>query len=336
MLSAPAKNQSQWHILTFIGSGNTYKSAGRVVEWFNRTENTSLSLYAPNYVVREERDGKSMIRSLSLTFHYVFVKGEADAVKKMCGQSCGFAFLIDKAGKQRYATLSDEQMRQFRIIARAYENNVPYYSLSDIQLEEGDLVEVVSGDFPGLIGRYIPNPRSKTGNVVLQLDYGLATAAYNIKAEDIRILEFARNSNRAYEQTDRFIPRLLAALRLHFTLQPIPRPMLSQLSIFANRMEYVSIPNKKAAAKLYALLASAFTVLGDQQRASKFKTLYQKNQQALTNPWTLALTNLVMAAADYDSARISRGAALIADTPAGSAPRKAIREEYDFYASHIR
>ena len=81
-------------------------------------------------------------------------------------------------------------------IARAYKNCLPYFSLEDIDLEDGDLVEVINGDMPGLIGVYIPKPKSKTGDIVLSIYNKVGTIAFDIKAKDVRVLEFSKNYTR--------------------------------------------------------------------------------------------------------------------------------------------
>lgn len=124
-------------------------------------------------------------------------------------------------------------MRCFQIIAKAYENRLPYYSLQDIDLESGDLVEVVNGDFPGLVGTYIPRPKSKSGNIVLRVDQNLGTVAYDIKVSDVRVIEFARDSKRAYDQIDAFVPRLLKALRAQHDGDRMSGALVAQLSVFS-------------------------------------------------------------------------------------------------------
>ena len=190
-------NKPQWHILTYIPDGPG-AAADKLIERFNRAEDSTLKIFAPRYVSRQTVNGKTILRTLPLTFFYVFVNGTIDQIKRLCAMRRGFAFLLDRAGAQRHAVISDASMKQFMTIARAYQNSLPFFSLADVDLNAGDLVEVVNGDFPGLKGYYIPTPRSRSGNIILQVDQGFATAAFNIRAADVRILEFAPGSGREY------------------------------------------------------------------------------------------------------------------------------------------
>ncbi|MDE5795672.1 MAG: hypothetical protein K2H75_01040, partial [Muribaculaceae bacterium] len=201
-----------WYVLNYIG-GTIRNLAQKEVERFNSWNDTALELFAPTYVVREEKQGEIKFRTISLTFHYVFVRGTFAEVKRLCAQPNGFSFLIDHGSAERYAIIDDRQMVNFKNIARAYKNCLPYFPLDEIDLEDGDLVEVVKGDFPGLVGTFMPKAKSKTGNIVLNVYNKVGTIAFDVKATDVRVLEFSSHSTRANDQIDAFVPHLLKALR---------------------------------------------------------------------------------------------------------------------------
>lgn len=135
--------EARWYVLNHVG-GPIRNAAQKEVERFNTAENTGLELFAPTAVVRENKEGQVKLRETKLTFHYVFVKGVFEMVKKLCVQTNGFSFLIDRGNENRYAVIENSEMVHFMNIARAYNNCLPYFSLEDVDLEEGDLVE-----FPG-------------------------------------------------------------------------------------------------------------------------------------------------------------------------------------------
>ena len=135
-----------WFVLNHVG--NAFQNlAKKEFDSFNRTQGDALELFAPTYVVRETKNGEVRMKSINLTFHYVFVRGTLQQVKQLCCMSNGFSFLIDRGSKERYAMIPDHDMANFKNIARAYRNCLPYFSLEDIDLEDGDIVEVVNGDF---------------------------------------------------------------------------------------------------------------------------------------------------------------------------------------------
>ncbi|MBD5359787.1 MAG: hypothetical protein HDR87_03640 [Bacteroides sp.] len=322
----------QWHILTFIPDAPG-AAADKIIHKFNRSispQDAPLTLFHPKYSLPTQKQGKIQFRSAPLTFFYTFIRGTLPQIKQLCALRQGFAFLIDRAGKNRYATVSDPQMKQFMTIARAYSNTLPFFSPADIDIAAGDLVEVITGDFPGLRGHYIPNPRSKTGTIILQVDQGLATAAFNIRADQIRILQFAPASGREYDQIDHFIPRLLKALRLSAQNQPLPRPLASQIAVFTSRMQSLTLQNQKLQPKLDALLLGAHHILGQQTQAlQKLKKLTPSLPPIITNPWTKALVLLIIALSTSDPAPLNLGLQQIAGLTPQSKLQLLITQEYE-------
>ena len=256
--------EKQWYILQHIltSSSALRDTAAQAVQKFNHHTGNNLEIFAPTITKMTVRRGKIQQRHAPFTYQYLFVRGTLEAVKQLCDYTRRFVFLLNRsADRQRYATLTDQQMQMFRIIAAGYSNSLPFLSLDDIDLEEGDKVEIVEGAFPGLVGYYIPHPKSKSGDIMLAVSQNLGTVVYDIPAKYVRILEFSKTSRRGYDQIDAFVPRLFAALRHHHAGLPLTPAMLSHLHLFTRRMATAKIPNPKIDAKLQALLAAAFTLL---------------------------------------------------------------------------
>lgn len=333
MTTTSNPNKICWYVLNHIGNVPYQNMAQKTVDQFNLTENLNLELFAPTYVIREEKAGKVHMKKIRLAYHYVFLRGELDDIKRMCRQDNGFSFLINRGGSERYAIIKDGEMRQFKDIARAYENCLPYYSLDDVDLEDGDIVEVVNGDFPGLIGTFIPKPKSKSGNIILRVDNSWGTIAYDIKISDVRVLEFAHNSTRAYDQIDAFTPQLLKALRLFHTNNDLSQTLKSKISVFCGRMEVVKLSNPKLDAKLLALLSTGNYLLGNIETAQRFKDRFDKLEQSITNIWTKALTELLFAVTQNNVPRLASSMKLIFETEPVSKAQKLLKEEYSYYAA---
>ena len=339
MSTADGGRSRDWYVLNYIGQASR-DSAGKTVDRFNTANDTALELFAPTYVVKEERKGEMKFRTVNLTFHYVFVKGSFDEVKRLCGQPNGFSFLIDHGSDERYAVIDDRRMAHFKNIARAYKNCLPYFPLDDIDLEDGDLVEVVKGDFPGLIGHYMPNAKSKTGNIVLNVYNNVGTIAFNVKATDVRVLEFSTHATRANDQIDAFVPQLFKALRHYSADEELPVALAAKLSVFTGRMGVTRLNNRKLDAKLQLLLHAANRLIGDSAEAAKALSRFQKLQDVVTNDWTKGLVNLVMGILDKDNERhaidferLSAACATLKKLPADSKAKKLLLEEYAYYLS---
>lgn len=319
-----------WFVLNYVGLAFR-DMCKKAVERFNRSQDCDLELFAPTYIIREEKNGEVRMKTANLTFHYVFVHGSFSDVKMLCAQQNGFSFLIDRGSADRYATVSDRDMANFQNIARAYSNCLPYFSLEDIDLEEGDLVEVINGDFPGLIGVYMPKPKSKSGNIILSVYNKVGTIAFDVKATDVRVLEFSHKSTRANDQLDAIVPHLLSALRYHRASEALPASLAAKLSVFCSRMGVVRLETRKLDAKLQAVLFGCNSLIGNKEAAEKAKARYEKLKDSVTNEWTQALTALIFAIIDGDESGIrSISESLKTLTPASKAQRMLV-DEYAFY-----
>lgn len=322
----------KWYVLNYFGE--TYRDLPqKAVDRYNLSNGTKLELYAPTYVVREERNGELKFRTVNLTYHYVFVRGDFENIKKLCGLRNGFSFLIDRMNEDRHATIDDRKMASFQNIASAYKNCLPYFSLDDIDLEDGDLVEVVKGDFPGLIGTYIPNAKSKSGNIVLRVFNNVGTVAFNVKVTDVRVLEFSRNSTRANDQIDAFIPHLLKALRHYHANEALPPALAAKLSVFCGRMEVVKMNNRKLDAKLQILLYAANQIIGNTAEAQRALAHYERVADSVTNEWTIALIKLLQAVINQDGTKIVQGLKTLPIDGYLTKSKQLIIEEYKYYLS---
>lgn len=322
-----------WFVLNHLGFA-FQDMARKAIDKFNASQPCNLELFAPTYVVKEEKNGEVKMKTVNLTYHYVFVKGLLSDVKTLCSQSNGFSFLIDHGNPgQRYATVSDREMANFKTVARAYKNCLPYFSLDDIDLEEGDLVEVIKGDFPGLIGTYMPKAKSNTGNIVLNVYNNVGTIAFNVKATDVRVLEFSRKSTRANDQIDAFVPHLLQALRHFHADEPLPARLAAKLTVFCSRMEIAHLNNRKLDARLQAILTAANHILGNTEAAANSKARYDKIGTAVTNEWTTALISLIFAIVNNDPAGLQPAAARLEQNPPTSKAQQMLIAEYAYYTA---
>lgn len=319
-----------WFVLNYVGLA--FKDmCQKTVDRFNMSNDCDLELFAPTYVVRETKNGEVKMKTVNLTFHYVFVRGTSTDVKMLCSQQNGFSFLIDRSGSERYATVSDKEMANFKNIARAYRNCLPFFSLEDIDLEDGDLVEVINGDFPGLIGVYMPKPKSKSGNIILKVYNNLGTIAFDVKATDVRVLEFSHKSTRANDQLDAIVPHLLCALRHHKISEPLPPALVAKLSVFCSRMGIVRLNNRKLDARLQAVLFGCNAILGNNEDAELAKSRYDKLKDSVTNEWTSALISLIFAIIENDAGRLLNAQDSIKSLTPTSKVQQMLAEEYGFY-----
>lgn len=280
------------------------QTAQTCIDRFNSAGGCQLELFAPTFVKAVNINGRQIKREQPLTFHYVFVRGTLDEIKRLCGLSNGFSFVLNRSSEERYATVDDKRMDDFKAIARAYSNSLPFFALDDIDLEAGDKVEIVEGSFPGLVGYYMPKAKSTSGDIILSVTQNLGTVVYDVKAKYVRVLEFSKKSRRSYDQIDAFIPHLLQALRHYHEGVVLSDKEKSGIALFARRMSVVKIDNHKLDAKLQALLFGAYQILGNIIESKRAKDRFIKISHSVTNEWTEALITLIFSVINKDFAQL--------------------------------
>lgn len=324
----------QWFILNHIGTPAMRQAATakRVVDSFNSRENTTLELFAPTIVSMTAVGNNIVQTEKPFVFHYVFVRGVFEEIKRLCALPNGFSFVINHGGKERYAIVSDRNMEDFRMIARAYKNNLPFLPLEYVDLEAGDKVEIIEGSFPGLVGYFIPKKKSVKGNIVLQVTQNLGTVAYDINAKYVRVLEFSKKSRRGYDQIDAFVPKLYAALRKYFAGKELSYKEIAPMTLFYRRMYQASFGNFKIEAKLFAILTVVCRILGDTEGMIKSKSQYDRRSASITSPETKAFVMLLEAVLKKDRMILNEGMVLLGCKPEKeSKSLNQLREEYEWY-----
>ncbi len=323
--------EKMWYVLHFINKSGK-PSPQRHIDDFNR-EGHSLELFAPIIRPAHVVNGKVRYFEKLLTFYYVFVKGAFDEVKELCSrQDNDLSFVLDRGSTKRYGIISDSDMENFKIIARAHTNTIPFFNIEDIELNEGDFVEVVGGDYDGLRGTFMPKSRSNKGNLVIAVTAAMGAIVWDIGAKCVRILEFARDTRRQYDLVDSFIPKLLPILRKFHAGQVFTDKEKSQLNVFNQRMGVVSPVNQKAEAKLLATLMCVRIILGDMDGFRETQKRFEKRKSALTNIWTLALVELMISVVLNDMSRLKEAYESVRNTTDKPAKTQLqLLEEYRHY-----
>ena len=285
-----------WFVLNYVPEPGRRRSAlPSLLNRYVEATGDSLRLFAPTFVAVENRDGKVLKREKPLLYHYVFIHGSEEAVRKLPRAFDGLSLILDHAGSGRYLQIPDDTLEQFRTIARQYAGALPCYPLEGINLEEGDKVQIVSGPCAGLTGTYLSRKGAKSGNILVAVSQSMAVMVFDIKADYVRVLEFADGTRRPYDQMDAYLPRLLSLFREKARSdQPLDPETLAPAIVFARRMGSVTLPNPKADARLQLLLHATYRLLGDTDAAADALRRYHALEGHVTNPWMQALAHWLL------------------------------------------
>lgn len=321
----------QWYVLNFINKLGKL-TPQKYIDVFNK-EGHSLELFAPIIRPAHVINGQVKYVEKLLTFFYVFVRGTFDEIKELCSRpDNNLSFVLDRSSANKYGIISDADMENFKIIARAYSNTIPFFDIKNIELAEGDLVEVVDGECAGLKGTFMPKSRSNKGNLVIAVTAALGAVVWDVDAKYIRILEFAHDTRRQYDLVDSFIPKLFPVLRKFHAREELSDKEKSILTVFNQRMGVVAPSNPKAEAKLLAVLMCVQFILGDLAGLRSSQLRYEKRKASLTNVWTQALIELILSTVLGDKSRLKEAYESIRETTNKlSNTQKQLLEEYRYY-----
>lgn len=313
---ADRQSDLRWFVLNYFSPVSSRKeaSAENCIDNFNRRLGTDLKLFCPTFISYRQVKGERKKVDRPLVYHYTFVRGSLPVIKKLCAENNNFSFVLNKSAEDRYAVVDDITMENFRKVSAKYSNNVPFYPLDGVELADFDKVQIVEGDFPGLVGYYSSQKGSNAGRIILEITQDMGTVIYDVKAKYVRILEFSKNFKRAYDIIDAFLPKLYEAIKKHRREEQLSENDISSLHSFCRRMECCKLNNPKIDAKLQAILVMANKILGNEKAMAEAEARYEKKKASVTAPTTKALVTLLLGLAHDDTSSVDAARALLPST----------------------
>lgn len=248
-----------WFVLNHISPAICRsRSAAAEIDSYNRLHGCRLDLFAPTFVKMTLRSGRWQRTDSPLLFHYVFIRGTEADIKQLAAADNGFSLIIDKAAAtRRYLTVPPADMHAFRIIAARCGNELPCFAPDEVDLTEGDLVEIATGPFAGIRGTYIARKGASSGAVCIAPAGIPASLALDVSADYLRIIRYASGSKRPYDHIDSFLPRLRRAEDAAAQGHALTPELTAPIQTFIRRMGATQIDAPRLRAKLDALLRRA-------------------------------------------------------------------------------
>lgn len=164
----------------------------------------------------------------------------------------------------------DHEMKMFIATVGAYNSTeVPYLKPTEVDLEKGDIVRILSGPFAGVEGTLISQQGKDGGRVMVSISNLIAVPTLHIEPEYLQVLQFAKKGKHFYKHIDSYVPRLHKAMD---EFKPGMKPqLLSPIKVFVTRFSELHADTNNAQAKLYALLLVSYRLLSDAENANIFQ-----------------------------------------------------------------
>lgn len=281
----------RWYVLTaFRTSAQTCERAKNDTVEFNLRFGSDIECFAPTFVDASIRNDRRERRRKPLVYNYIFIKGTLPELRKF--HTVYPAYNLIPAGDGRksptdYRYVPDGEMRQFMHLARIYENTVPYFSPSEIDLEHGDKVRIIGGQFSGIEGILLSQQGRDGGRVIVKVSDMLAVETLDIAPEYLQIVEFAQGNKHLYDKLDSYLPKARRALQNYLSPAGPDNRDLAAVNYFLTRCGNAALPQSpKIGGKYVALLMLSHRISGRMQEYEHCKQMCAELLPRITNPET--------------------------------------------------
>lgn len=259
-----------WYVMTgYALDKRRGVSIAAQVEKYNAEHDSGLEVFAPTFVKVYNEAKSPRRRMLPLVCQYFFIRGRLSQVKDFRSRNKGYNLVYDRADKESetsYLHLSDEDMSAFKSMALAYKYNMPCFSPSEVDLVACDKVRIVGGEFAGVEGYLVSQQGRDGGRVIIKVGELMAVQTLDINPKYISVLSFAKGSRRMYDKIDSYEPKLRRAMDYYRQNGELDVTNAAAVSYFITRFGLAEITTGKMRAKVSALLAASYYLMGDKER----------------------------------------------------------------------
>lgn len=285
-------------VLADIASSLGFSEEGK--EWFvyripyikgnakKKFQDAHIQVYQPTYTIEQTIRGKTVRVEKPKILNYLFALTTQEAVesfRKMEGISP--IFRHREKGEivspdNIWLTVPKSQMHSLMIVVQGYEEEMTFATPEDQQLEKGDKVRVVAGQFKGAEGILITNQGSTKGKVFIAITNAFGAMTTTIPDEYIQVLEFSRANNhftRKMQAVDKYLNEAIRQRQSGGGLDPKLR---AALQFFLFRYSALTNLTHINNARITAYRYAARVLLGRQAEAEQ--DLKQYLATTTTNP----------------------------------------------------
>lgn len=147
--------------------------------------------------------------------------------------------------------------------------------------------------------------------MIVKVGDGIGVATYDIQAEYIKVLEFAKGSKRLYDILDSHTARLQRIIAGVYGGSPLVISDIATIDYFLRRYSSVVPDNDKLKSKFYALLAVDYQLTEQQGKAEESVIACLESLSSVTNRATLALVRQLLYVATGDRNHLSEAGSLL-------------------------
>lgn len=291
-------NQPQWYVLSAKdGIRDIEQQFERLSSARTRRGERPVEYFMPTCIKASTLFGKTRMSRRKLIGNYIFVRDTYKNIleAKQVVESLWLLPHPDRSQKQRaYMTISDRDMELFKAVARAYSNELPCLPAEAVDLDEGDKVQIVGGEFDGMCGTLQCSQGRNGGKVLMAIGNLFIVASPDIHPQYIRILQFGKGNRHPYRMFEAHVPRALLALshRRADEVHGLTTEDVAAMTVFTGRFESLAPATVNIASQHATLMLMSYAALGDKAKAAHWLTcceqLLAKVKSETQRAWQLA------------------------------------------------
>lgn len=267
----------QWYVLSAKDSIRSLERQFDAVSSLRQQRGApKVEYFLPTCVERTSLFGTPAIRRRKLMGSYVFVHDTFSNIQEIKSVMESLWLLPHPdhiQGEHRYMTIGEEEMANFMTIARAYANELPCYPIDMVDMEEGDKVEIVGGEFDGMSGTLQCSQGRNGGKVLMAIGNLFLVATPDIGPQFIRILQFGKGNRHPYRKFEAHLPRAVQALHHHRAVDGghmLTTGDIAAMTVFTGRFENLQPATVNIASQHATLMLMSYSALGDKTHAAKW------------------------------------------------------------------
>lgn len=272
-------NLKQWFVLSARDGINDLEDQfERLSRVRTHRGDEPVEFFMPTCVEMSTLFGRPRMRRRKLLGNYIFMR---DTIKNIleAKQVVKSIWLLPhpdhKSEGHEFMIISDYEMDMFKAIVSAYANELPCYPIDMVDLEVGDKVEIVGGDFDGVRGTLQCSQGRNGGKVLMAIGDLFIIATPDIQPQYIRIIEFGKGNRHPYRQFEAHLPRAIQALHHLYDYGSeggLTTDDLVKMTIFTRRYEALKPATVNIASQHATLMLMSTVALADATKSRLWLT----------------------------------------------------------------
>lgn len=213
------KKDRQWYVLK---CKRQVLKARDLLLSLRKSNVDDMDFFLPTRFVLEQAGGKRRRVEKAVAFNFAFVNCRYPMFRQLVDEYAHlFIPQYRRMGrddglcqqKDRLLVVPDAEMDMFMRTIGAYDGAVPALLPEEADLEKGDRVRIIGGQFDGVEGILVTRQGKDGGRVLVKVSEVMCVPTLEIEPEYIEVLEFAPESRHLYKKFDSYIQKIRHTLK---------------------------------------------------------------------------------------------------------------------------